>query len=119
MAEVLRPSELSPAQYNVLRILRGSRPGGLACREIGDRMVTHDPDITRLLDRLEKRGLIARSRESKDRRVITVRITASGLDALKKLDGAVERFTHNHVGNLDAERLRALIETLELVRAAD
>ena len=119
MAEALKPLDLSPAQYNVLRILRGARPGGLACREIGDRMVTRDPDITRLLDRLEKRGLIGRSRESKDRRVITVRIHAEGLAALKKLDGAVDRFTRNHFGKLDAKRLRALIEALELLRATD
>lgn len=119
LAEVLKPFELSPAQYNALRILRGAGKPGLPCGEIGCRMVTRDPDITRLLDRLEKRGLIGRSREGKDRRVITVRITASGIEALKKLDGAVDRFTHNHVGKLGAERLRALIETLELVRATD
>lgn len=118
MAELLKPSDLSPAQYNVLRILRGARPGGLACRKIGERMVTRDPDITRLLDRLEKRDAIGRFRESKDRRVITVRITAAGLAALKKLDGAVERLTHAHFGKLGAERLRALIEALELVRDA-
>ncbi len=118
MAELLKPFDLSSAQYNVLRILRGAHPGGLACREIGDRMVTRDPDITRLLDRLEKRDLVGRFRESKDRRVITVRITAAGLEALKKLNGAVGRFTHDHFGKLGTERLRALIEALELVRAA-
>ncbi len=119
MSDLLKPWDLSPAQYNVLRILRGARPGGLACREIGERMVTRDPDITRLLDRLEQRALTGRSRESKDRRVITVRITPAGLEVLKKLDGAVERFTHNHLGKLGAERLRSLIETLESVRAAE
>jgi DNA-binding MarR family transcriptional regulator len=119
VAEVLKPADLSAAQYNVLRILRGAGKAGLACREIGERMVTRDPDTTRLLDRLEKRGLTARSRESKDRRVITVRITAAGLRVLQRLDGAVGRFVRHHMGKLDTKRLRALIEALELVRSAD
>jgi DNA-binding MarR family transcriptional regulator len=119
VAEVLKPLDLSLAQYNVLRILRGVGKAGLACGEIGCRMVTRDPDITRLLDRLERRALIGRFRDTGDRRVITVRITAQGLRALKKLDGAVDRFVGNRLGKLGAERLRALIEALELVRAAD
>jgi DNA-binding MarR family transcriptional regulator len=68
---VLKPFKLSPSQYNVLRILRGAGPEGLACREIGERMITSDPEITRLLDRLEARGLLTRTRDQKDRRVIT------------------------------------------------
>jgi len=119
MAEVLKPSELSPAQYNVLRILRGAGKAGLACGEIGSRMVTRDPDITRLLDRLEKRGLIGRFRETADRRIVTVRINGQGLLALKQLDAAVDRFTRNHFGKLGAQQLQALIEALELVRGAD
>ena len=119
MAEILKPLDLSSAQYNVLRILRGAGKAGLPCGEIGCRMVTRDPDITRLLDRLEKRGLIGRSREGKDRRVITVRITSAGLLAIKGLDSAVDRYVRNRFGKLGAERLRALIEALELVRAAD
>ena len=119
MAEVLRPLDLSSAQYNVLRILRGAGKAGLPCGEIGCRMVTRDPDITRLLDRLEKRDLIGRFREGGDRRVITVRITAEGLFALKGLDSAVDRYVRTRFGKLGAERLRALIEALELVRAAD
>ena len=118
MAELLKPAGLSAGQYNALRILRGAGKAGLACREIGRRMVTRDPDITRLLDRLEKRGLTARSRESADRRVITVRITAAGLRLLGKLDGAVARFVARQMGKLDSKRLRALIEALERVRAA-
>jgi DNA-binding MarR family transcriptional regulator len=117
MSELLKPAGLSAGQYNALRILRGAGKAGLACREIGERMVTRDPDITRLLDRLEKRGLTARSRESADRRVITVRITAAGLRLLGPLDGAVARFVARQMGKLDSKRLRALIEALELVRA--
>src|SRR2546426_12329461 len=80
-AQVLRSEDLSATQYNVLRILRGA-PEGLACGEIARRMITRDPDITRLLDRLEKRGLISRCRETRDRRTVLARITA---DALKLL----------------------------------
>ena len=119
LTEVLKPADLSAAQYNVLRILRGAGNAGLACREIGERMVTRDPDITRLLDGLEKRGLTARSRDSEDRRVVTVRSTVAGLRAFKGLDGAVGRFVERQMGKLDTKRLRALIEALELVRSAD
>jgi DNA-binding MarR family transcriptional regulator len=75
LSQTLKKEELSGTQYTVLRILRGA-PAGLSCGEIGNRMITRDPDITRLLDRLEKRGLISRSRETKDRRTVMVRIDA-------------------------------------------
>src|ERR1051325_9127394 len=74
-AEMLKPYELTLPQYNVLRILRGAGPGGLICREIGERMITRDPDVTKLLDRLETRGLVSRERQEKDRRVIVARVT--------------------------------------------
>src|SRR5437879_1024551 len=77
-AKVLKTEDLSATQYNVLRILRGAAEG-LACGEIASRMITRDPDITRLLDRLEKRGLISRRRETKDRRTVMARITPAGL----------------------------------------
>src|SRR5215469_17927126 len=80
-AQVLKAGELSATQYNVLRILRGAE-GGLTCTEIGNRMITRDPDITRLLDRLEKRTLISRCREVKDRRTVVARITPEGLKLL-------------------------------------
>ena len=76
-APLLKAEELSSTQYNVLRILRGA-PEGLPCGEIGNRMITRDPDITRLLDRLEKRGLVSRCRETKDRRMVLTRITDKG-----------------------------------------
>jgi DNA-binding MarR family transcriptional regulator len=118
-ARVLKPWDLSPTQYNVLRILRGAEPDGLACRGIGDRMIQHDPDITRLLDRLEKRALINRVRDGKDRRVIITRITAGGLDLLAQLDGPVEEFNLRRLGHLGPERLRTLIGLLELVRGGN
>jgi DNA-binding MarR family transcriptional regulator len=116
MARVLKSADLSAVQFNVLRILRGAGSAGLCCREIGERLVTRDPDITRLLDRMERRGAIERSRENKDRRVITVRITALGLDILEQLDRPVERELQCHLGRLGEQRLTALIETLEQIR---
>ena len=116
VAEVLKPADLSGTQYNVLRILRGAGAEGLACGEISERMVTRDPDITRLLDRLEKCGLVARSREKADRRVVTARITAAGQDLLKKLDEAVVRMHKAQLGHLDAKAQEQLIKLLETAR---
>src|SRR5258708_19957842 len=86
---VLKTEELSSTQYNVLRILRGAREG-LPCGEIANRMITRDPDITRLLDRMEKRGLISRCREAKDRRMVMVSITPEGLRFLTHLDNPAQ-----------------------------
>ena len=116
-AQLLKTWDLSPTQYNVLRILRGAEPDGLACGRIGERMVTHDPDITRLLDRLEKRGMVERRRDAKDRRVITTRITAAGLDLLEHLDQPMEDFNRRRLGHLGPQRLRMLIELLGQVRS--
>jgi len=115
-AEVLRPAKLSPTQYNALRILRGAGSDGLACKEIGERMITRDPDITRLLDRLEKRGLVARSRDSRDRRVITIRITDAGSRLVNDLDPAVERMHAELLGHLGEKKLEALSAMLEAAR---
>jgi len=116
VAEMLKPHGLSPTQYNALRILRGAGPKGLACSEVGERMINRDPDITRLVDRLERRGLVARSRGEKDRRVITTRITAAGLELLKSLDRPVEEFQHRLLGHLGKARQRTLIQLLEAAR---
>ena len=108
----LKAAGLSPTQYNVLRILRGARPDGLACREIGARMITRDPDVTRLLDRLEQRGLVARTRERDDRRVITTRITEEGLRLLQQLDQPIA-YTHTQqLGHLGEAKLRTLLRLL-------
>jgi DNA-binding MarR family transcriptional regulator len=116
VAATLKPMGLSPAQYNVLRILRGAESDGLACREIADRMITRDPDITRLLDRLEDRGLVARSRDREDRRVIITRITEKGLRLLKELDGPIEELHMHQLGHLGNEKLWSLIDLLEAAR---
>jgi DNA-binding MarR family transcriptional regulator len=111
--EALRPTGLSPTQYNVLRILRGAGRDGLACREIAERMITRDPDITRLLDRLEKRRLIARSRSRQDRRVVRTRITPEGLQLLKGLDRPLVKLHEAELGRLGPRRLNQLIGLLE------
>src|SRR5438552_13649170 len=115
-AQVLRSEDLSATQYNVLRILRGA-PEGLACGEIAGRMITRDPDITRLLDRLEKRGLISRCRETRDRRMVMTRIMPEGLKLLARLDEPVQEGHRRQLGHLGRERLRALSELLLAARA--
>src|SRR6202023_4345866 len=77
--QLLKAAGLTGAQYNVLRRLRGAQPEGLPCRGIGDRMISHDPDMTRLLDRMKKRGLITRKRQTDDPRVVKTRITPQAL----------------------------------------
>jgi DNA-binding MarR family transcriptional regulator len=117
LVAVLKTEDLSANQYNVLRILRGS-PDGLPCGEIANRMITRDPDITRLLDRLEKRGVISRSRETKDRRMVMARITRDGLKLLGRLDEPVEEAHRNQLSRLGRERLRALAALLQAARDA-
>jgi DNA-binding MarR family transcriptional regulator len=114
-AQVLKTEDLSSTQYNVLRILRGA-PDGLPCGEIGHRMVTRDSDITRLLDRLEKRALISRWRESKDRRTVWTRITPSGLELLARLDKPMRAVHRERMGHLGRERLSQLVDLLRLAR---
>lgn len=115
LTQMLKHEDLSQTQYNVLRILRGA-PDGLACSEIGNRMITRDPDITRLLDRLEKRGLISRCREMKDRRMVLTRITPAGLELVGRLDKPVQDVHRKQLGHLGRERLQSLTELLTACR---
>jgi len=115
-AQVLKSEDVSATQYNVLRILRGA-PKGLPCGEIGNRMITRDPDITRLLDRLEKRGLISRCREERDRRTVMTRITPEGLKLLARLDEPVQAAHRQQLGHLGRQRLQALTELLSIARS--
>ena len=112
----LKEFGLTGTQYNALRILRGAGPEGLPCREIGERMITRDPDITRLLNRLEDRGFVERTRAKQDRRVIYGRITAAGLKLLRKLDNPIEKHGREMLRHVGQEKLKQLIELLELVR---
>jgi len=114
-AELFKRLAISSTQYNVLRILRGSGEA-LSCGEIAERMITRDPDITRLLDRLEKRRLVSRCREEKDRRVVLVRITPAGQKLLAELDPQVETANRNQLAHLGGEKLKTLIALLEEAR---
>jgi DNA-binding MarR family transcriptional regulator len=114
--EMFKQHGLSPTQYNALRILRGAGAEGLPCSEIGERMINRDPDITRLLSRLQRDGLARRKRQQKDRRVIRACITAAGLALLKKLDRPVVNVNRQMLGHLGKERLQSLISLLGVAR---
>jgi MarR family transcriptional regulator, organic hydroperoxide resistance regulator len=113
---LLKTHQLTAAQYNVLRILRGALPDGLPCRSIIERMISHDPDMTRLLDRMEKRGMITRERQTDDRRVIKTRITPHGLDILKSLDQPVREAHQRQFRHISAARLKLLGRLLREVQ---
>lgn len=111
--QLLKPNGLTGTQYNVLRILRGAEPQGLACSSIAERMISHDPDMTRLLDRMEKRHLITRQRQSDDRRVVKTRITSGGLELLKRLDPTVRELHKRQFAHMAAARIRTLADLLD------
>jgi DNA-binding MarR family transcriptional regulator len=119
IASLLKTRGLSPAQYNVLRILRGAGKAGLPCGEIAGRMITRDSDITRLLDRLEAKGLVNRTREAKDRRVITARITPAGFRLVNDLDGPVTTVLERQLGRVGEEKLKRLIRLLDEIRSME
>jgi DNA-binding MarR family transcriptional regulator len=116
--QFMKTAGLTGTQYNVLRILRGAEPEGLPCRGIGDRMISHDPDMTRLLDRMEKRGLITRERQTDDRRVVKARITPQALSLLKTLDQPIHELHKRQFRHMPATRLKILSRLLEEVRAS-
>jgi DNA-binding MarR family transcriptional regulator len=115
--QVIKTAGLTAAQYNVLRILRGAGAAGLACREIGERMISRDPDITRLLDRMEKRNLITRERQSDDRRVVKTFITPQGLEILKTLDRPVNTLHKRQFQGISPVKLKVLKAMLEEIRS--
>ena len=117
IVELLKPHGLSPTQYNVLRILRGAGDCGAACKDIGARMVTPDPDITRLIDRLEKRGLVTRGRSASDRRRVPVQITAEGLKLVGELDRPISDSCGRIMSPLNSGELQTLILLLERLRS--
>jgi DNA-binding MarR family transcriptional regulator len=118
-ARILKPWDLSPTQYNVLRILRGAGPDGLPCRGIGERMISRDPDMTRLLDRMEKGGLITRARQKDDRRVVKTQITEAGLNLLQKLDQPMRDLHKKQFQHMAAVQLKILGDLLDACRNRD
>ena len=119
MAEALKPHGVTPTQYNVLRILRGSEGEGLCRSEIMERMIARVPDATRLLDRMEGAGLIERERSQVDRRFVTTRITEEGRRVLERLDEAVPELHRRQFSALDEDELRTLIDLLGRVRISE
>lgn len=111
-AELFKTWGLSLAQYNVLRILRGAGSEGATCGQVSERMMRHDPDVTRLLDRLEARQLISRTRDELDRRVVRSRITKTGLELLAELDGPVDELDRREVGHMSDKALASLRDLL-------
>ncbi len=118
-ARLLEPHDLTPQQYNVLRILRGARPRGLPTLAIIDRMIERTPGITRMIDRLESKGLVNRTRRTDDRRCVDCSITPKGLALLRRLDRAVDRFDERAVGTLTARQVTQLTTLLDRVRIAN
>lgn len=114
-AALLKEHGLTPAQYNVLRILRGAGAEGLRCGDVGARMIQREPDITRLLDRLERRGLTTRTRATDDRRVVHVTISSAGLEVLGRLDGPILEAHRAQFARLSPRRLEELVRTLKLL----
>jgi DNA-binding MarR family transcriptional regulator len=115
--QLMKASGLTSAQYNVLRILRGAGPEGLPCNTIAERMISRDPDMTRLLDRMEKRELITRERQKEDRRVVKARITDEGLKLLKKMDAPIRELHKSQFAHMTSARLKTLMELLSEVAA--
>ena len=110
---------ITSTQYNVLRILRGAGPCGRTCGEIGERLIAREPDVTRLLERLEKAGLLARTRDTADRRVVVTRITAAGLKLLSELDKPMRELDGllKPIGEKKIEKMLKLLDELRtLVR---
>ena len=112
----LKPYGITETQYNSLRILRGAGSSGLTCAEIADRLVSQDPDITRLVERLQRQGLVRRERGEKDRRVVLTKITASGLDRLKEMDPVVDSTVHALLSRLSSSELNTMIGLMERAR---
>jgi len=114
--DLLKDHGITGTQYNVLRILRGSEPDGLCRNELRDRMIARMPDMTRLLDRMEEAGLVTRTREREDRRMVLTRVTARGLELLDELDAPMAAHHEAQLGHLSSEELRSLIDLLTAVR---
>lgn len=116
MQRAIRPWGVTATQYNVLRILRGAGPGGLTCSEIGGRMLTADPDITRLMRRLKALKLIRQHRDRRDRRIVRTMISETGLQLLEEMDPGLKRTPDALLGHMSAEEIAGLTRLLERAR---
>jgi DNA-binding MarR family transcriptional regulator len=116
MERFFKPSKLSFATYNVLRILRSAQPDGKTCSQIGADMVARVPDVTRLIDRLENANLVTRNRQNEDRRIVRVRITPAGLTIVNSLDAPIANFYRSKLGHLSKVQIETLNALLYLTR---
>ena len=119
VARLTQDHGITEQQYNVLRILRGAHPDSLPTLEIGERMIERQPGVTRLLDRLEGKGLVRRERSSEDRRVVDTWITADGLELLQRMDGPTLDADRWLMSRLDEKEQKRLIALLEKVREVE
>jgi DNA-binding MarR family transcriptional regulator len=108
--------ELTPQQYNVLRLLRAVHPGTLPTLALADRLVSRAPDITRMLDKLEERGLVVRERLRENRRVVRIGITAAGLAVLREISGPLRECHNRQLGHMRPGELRQLSALLQAAR---
>jgi DNA-binding MarR family transcriptional regulator len=116
--QLLKPYGITGTQYNVLRILRGAEPEGLCRNAVRDRLLSRMPDATRLLTRMERAGLVTRTRADEDRRHVTTRISSKGQRLVDALDQKVEEEHQRRIGHLSQKQVRKLIKLLTLVREA-
>jgi DNA-binding MarR family transcriptional regulator len=119
LEQTLKPYKITGTQYNVLRILRGAEPNGLCRNEVRGRLLNRMPDATRLLDRMEEAGLVTRSRESDDRRMVRTHITRQGRKLVDSLDEPMTTEHRKQLGHLTSEQLKTLISLLTQVRNPD
>lgn len=119
MSRLLAPFGVTPAQYNVLRILRGSHPEPLPCAVVGERLLDRTPDVTRLLDRVQRAGLLERARSDHDRRVVEVRITPAGLERLAAIDPVMMAYYEGLSTRFSDDDARALSDLLDRLRRDD
>ena len=115
-AQALKPYGITPTQYNVLRILRGAGDSGLCRNDVGSRLVTAVPDVTRLLDRMEEMALIVRERSTTDRRVVSTRLTKKGSDLLARLDERINEIHADQLGHIPKRELKTLVALLASIR---
>jgi len=117
VGRVLEPYDITGQQYNVLRILRGSGEKGLPTLEIAERMIEHAPGVTRLMDRLEAKGLVRRERCPEDRRQVLCWLTAAGTELVERLDEPIDSADAEAVAMLGPEEQERLLRLLDAVRA--
>ena len=115
LSAVTAVHDVTPQQYNILRILKGANPDGLPTLEIGNRMLEHSPGITRLIDRLERKELVVRIRSKEDRRLVTCKITRNGEEVLQKLNKPIQKFHAEVTQHLSESERNLVIEYISKI----